>query len=186
MFRLLKLCKPGKCLRYIWEIDLPSLAEEGVKCIIMDLDNTLLPWKSSNVPDECLEWIDRAKKCGIKMCIVSNTHNSKRLEKIAKQLDVYFIDRALKPRPQSFLKALGMLNESPEHAVVVGDQVLTDILGGNLVGMKTIYVQPMHPKEFIGTKLNRLIERAIFALLRRQNEMGTISDSIQSETREEN
>lgn len=164
---LLELFRPDQYARAVSEIDVDALAAEGYQCLVLDLDNTLVPWKSTDIPVSSKDWVERAKRAGLKMCIVSNTHNPRRLQSIAGQLGVPWIARALKPRLGGFARAAKMLGSPPERGVVVGDQVLTDILGGNLARMHTILVRPMQTHEFIGTRLNRFVERAILALVSR-------------------
>jgi len=151
---------------------------------MLDLDNTLLPWKDSIVPEQVIDWVNHAKENGMRLCIISNTHNPGRLTKIASELGISSVFNALKPRRYGFERAAEMIGCTSNTAVVVGDQLLTDILGGKIAGMYTILVKPMHPREFIGTKISRLIEKGIFALLRRSAETGTKLDRIQSETQD--
>lgn len=158
--------RPTQCVESVAHIDLSALMSLGFNTLMLDLDNTLLPWKDSTLPELSQQWIQQAKEMGMKLCIVSNTHNPKRLSNIAAHLGIPSVCRALKPRKHGFMKAAAVLDSSPEHTVVVGDQLLTDILGGNLAGMRTILVRPMHRREFIGTKLSRLVERGILAILR--------------------
>ncbi|MEN6355471.1 MAG: YqeG family HAD IIIA-type phosphatase [Armatimonadota bacterium] len=167
MGELLELFRPDQYVRNVSEIDLAALKQDGFRALMLDLDNTLLPWASSQVPESSRRWIESAKAVGMGLCIVSNTHNPKRLNAVARELGISCVFRALKPRPHCFERALKMLGCKAENCVVVGDQLLTDILGGNWACMHTILVEPMHPKEFIGTKLSRLIERWIMRRLRR-------------------
>ncbi|MCL5104164.1 MAG: YqeG family HAD IIIA-type phosphatase [Armatimonadetes bacterium] len=165
MSEFLERFRPDMCAGSVGEIDVAALKLAGYEALMLDLDNTLLPWQSSEVPESSKNWIEQAKGLGMKLCIVSNTHNPRRLAKIAGELNIAFLPRALKPRAYGFEKAGKMLGCPLERAVVVGDQILTDILGGNLAGMHTILVRPMHRREFVGTKISRLIERGILALL---------------------
>ncbi len=94
----------------------------------------------------------------MKVCIVSNTHKPSRLKRVAGELGVECVARALKPRSRGFDLAMSMMGSLPEKSVVIGDQLLTDVWGGNRAGMYTILVTPMHPREFVGTKISRLVE----------------------------
>ena len=183
MARLLELCRPNERVARITEIDLARLRSEGFEALMLDLDNTLCPWQSHEVPEDVRAWLERAKSLGMKVCIVSNTHNPRRLRQIAEELGVPSLDRALKPRRRAFARAAEMVGSCPGRTVVVGDQILTDVIGGNRAGMRTILVEPMHPREFIGTKLSRLVERLISALSRRAN-AGTKPEPMQSETQD--
>jgi HAD superfamily phosphatase (TIGR01668 family) len=130
------------------------------------------------------EWVVQAKEIGFKLTILSNTHSPRRLSKIASELDIPSVSHALKPRTGEFKKAARLAGCETCRVVVVGDQVLTDILGGNLAGMRTILVKPMHPYEFIGTKFSRLVERLILSLLSQPTWLGTKSEGMQSQTKD--
>ena len=162
-------------------MDLAVLKRNGFDALLLDLDNTLLPWSSSQVPETSRKWIEQAKRLGMKICILSNTHNPARLRAIADQLGVESIHRALKPFRAGFTKAVRILDADPRAAVVIGDQLLTDIVGGNRAGMRTILVEPVDSREFMGTKISRLVERLIFALLGGAGKAGTNSRRTQSE-----
>jgi HAD superfamily phosphatase (TIGR01668 family) len=152
--------------RGLKDIDVEALHKQGFCGLLLDLDNTLLPWKDPILPEESESWIESAKQLGMKLCIVSNTHYPNRLTKIAEHLGIDALARALKPRNYGFIKAAELIDCELARCVVVGDQLLTDIWGGNRAGAFTILVNPMHPREFIGTKVSRMIERLIFAALK--------------------
>jgi len=145
--------------------------------LLLDLDNTIVPWRSYEIAPEVAEWIRKA--ClGMKVCIVSNTRSFKRLERLASELKVSYVRRGAKPRRVGFREALSLLGVESCKAAVIGDQVFTDILGGNRLGAYTILVRPIHRREFIGTRVSRLAERIVLSLLRRR---GMIADQALSE-----
>lgn len=158
--------RPDMRVRSVMEIDLADLRKRGYIGLMLDLDNTLLPWKDLNIPIESKAWLETSKKLGMKPCIISNTHHPNRLMKIADQLQIPAIGCALKPDKRGFHRAAEIVGCEIDQTVVVGDQLLTDILGGNRAGAYTILVNPMHNREFLGTKVSRMIERLIFAVLR--------------------
>lgn len=161
------LC-PDQFAEDIYHINLQYLTEKGICGIIADLDNTLVPWNDNELFPELLEWIEKVKKNGFKVCIVSNNY-SERGEDLAKALNVPAIWRAVKPRRGAFRKALKIMDLKPSKVAVVGDQVFTDILGGNRLGLHTILVRPLNRREFIGTRLVlRQFEKVILFLLRRR------------------
>jgi len=94
------------------------------------------------------------------MCFVSN-NTDLRVKEIADRVNIPFIARAKKPRRRSFRKAMALMDTKPEHTAVVGDQIFTDILGGNRLGLFTVLVSPISRKEFIGTRLVRILEKII-------------------------
>lgn len=150
------------------DIDLADLKSKGYDTLLVDMDNTLLPWKGIHIPDSSREWVQTAAELGFGICIVSNTHNPRRLRIVGDELGVKTVFQAVKPRRRGFNSAMHMLGSAAERCVVVGDQMLTDIWGGRRSGMLTILVTPMHNHEFIGTKLSRLVERAIMSSLHRK------------------
>ncbi|MGZ4122985.1 MAG: YqeG family HAD IIIA-type phosphatase [Tumebacillaceae bacterium] len=157
---------PSLSVDSVYDIDLDQLQARGVKGIITDLDNTLVRWDEPNATPELIVWLDHVRDTrGIKVCIVSN-NNSQRVEKFAKPLDIPFIGKAQKPKRSPFLRALDVLGTKPEETVVIGDQLFTDVLGGNRMGMYTILVVPIGEKEFIGTKVLRMMERIALRILR--------------------
>jgi uncharacterized protein len=154
------LLLPDISLNNIFEIDIDQLEKQGIRGIITDMDNTLVPWSDRNVYPRLAEWFADLKARGFKLIIVSN--NSKdRGTQLAQELDIPAIWYAIKPRRRAFRTALQIMSLSPEQVAVVGDQVLTDVLGGNRLGLYTILVTPISEKEFIWTRLTRLLERLI-------------------------
>ena len=155
-----KLLSPNLHLNDIFEIDADHLLSLGIKGIITDMDNTLVPWSDRAVHPRLAEWFTNLKKKGFKLFIISN--NSKdRGWQLARELDIPAIWSAIKPRRRAFRKALEHMQLSPEAVAVVGDQIFTDVLGGNRLGLYTIHVNPISEKEFIWTKLMRMLERFV-------------------------
>jgi len=181
MGRFLELCNPDQLAPSLSDVSLGDLRSRGLVGVLLDLDNTMLPWRSADLPQDTREWIERAKGLGFRLCIVSNTHYPRRLRRIAEELGVQSIHGALKPRKRGFARACEMMGVEPAKCAVIGDQVLTDILGGNLVGAHTVLVRPMARREFIGTKVTRLFEQIILGMLRRRGMLGTISQPTQSQ-----
>ncbi|MBR1884483.1 MAG: YqeG family HAD IIIA-type phosphatase [Clostridia bacterium] len=143
-------------------IDIPySLFEKnGIKAVIFDMDNTLV--NSKYIYDEKVKiWLKDLKEKGIKVCILSNTPNYKKVEQIGKELSMPYLHRALKPWSFGFKKALKILNEPKESIAIIGDQVFTDVYGGNRFGIKTILVEPIDKNEFFITKMKRPVERLV-------------------------
>lgn len=164
---------PNENLRTIYEINLDKLISKNIKGVILDLDNTLVPYKTRTVDINLKKWINRVKKRGIKTIILSNsTFRGKSAKNVAKTLGVPIITNGLKPLPFRFRKALKILNLQPDEVVVIGDQILTDILGANLLKIYNIKVEPISKEEFITTSFNRIIERFIIKILKRRGLYG--------------
>ncbi len=157
-----KLLIPDQHLNNIFEIDTGYLKSLGIKGIITDMDNTLVSWSDRTVYPQLVDWFAGLKSEGFKLFIVSN--NSKdRGGKLAREVDIPAIWYAVKPRRRAFRKALEQMGLTPGETAVVGDQIFTDVLGGNRLGLHTILVTPISEKEFFWTKLTRMVERKVLS-----------------------
>ena len=116
---------------------------------------------------EIIEWMKSMQDAGIQVTIVSN-NNEMRVKAFCDPLGMPFINDARKPMRKSFKKALDLMSIKKEEVVVIGDQLMTDILGGNRKGLHTILVVPVATFRRCFTKFNRKIERRIMAGLKRQ------------------
>jgi HAD superfamily phosphatase (TIGR01668 family) len=168
---LLKNLIPQKRVRTIYEIDVQALWDTGVRGIITDLDNTLVGAKHPQATPELLVWLKRLQTIGFKVVIVSN-NNKLRVSRFSDPLSIPYIFRAKKPGNSAFRKAMGMMSLSPQQTVVIGDQMLTDVLGGNRLGLYTILVLPIELRdEGFFTKINRRIEKAALSWMKRKGIM---------------
>lgn len=163
---LRKLC-PQLQAGSVLELDLDQLRERGIKGIIFDLDNTLVEWKQDRLTPEVVELIEQTKSRGFKMAILSNALEH-RVEAVARMLDIPYISRAVKPRKSPFRKAMDLMGTTPETTAVVGDQIFTDILGGNRMKLYTIWISPLSSTEFISTKAVRRLERLVVKRFRKK------------------
>jgi HAD superfamily phosphatase (TIGR01668 family) len=150
---------PEQVVRSVFDIDLEALRARGVRGIIADLDNTLVGARTPAVSPEMAEWLNRVRREGFRIVIVSNNRRA-RVSACAGPLGIPFISSARKPFSRSFRQALGLMELSAEEVAVVGDQLLTDVLGGRRLGLHTILVSPIAPREEgLTTQINRWIER---------------------------
>ncbi len=145
------------------DVPLQDLAAAGYRAFIFDLDNTITEWNSQELRTEVEEWFRTLGQMGFKACILSN-NGEKRILQIARRLGIPFIHRARKPMRRSFLQAVDLMGMKPAEVAVIGDQIFTDVLGGNRAGLYTILVKPLAHREFYGTKISRAME---FFVLRR-------------------
>ena len=162
-----KFFMPNSYVQSIFQIDLDKLVDKGVKGIITDLDNTLVGWDVKTPTKEIQEWFKKANDLGLTITIVSN-NNEKRVSVFSKDLDVDFIFKARKPMGRAFKKAIQHMNIKPEETIVIGDQMLTDVLGGNNNGLYTIMVVPVKKTDGFLTRLNRIIERRLLNYFKRK------------------
>jgi HAD superfamily phosphatase (TIGR01668 family) len=161
-----KLC-PNCQANSILELDLAELKKVGIRGVIFDLDNTLVEWKKDILDPEVITLVERFKADGFKICILSNALEH-RVEVVAHTLGVPYLSRAAKPRKLPFRKALELLGTLPEETAVVGDQLFTDILGGNRMELYTIWTPPLSSIEFLSTKAVRRLERLVIKRFRKK------------------
>lgn len=150
----------------IFDIDLISLKNRGIDSLIVDIDNTLVSWDKKTAPESVIQWFKNAKKQGFKICLVSN-NTEDRVVKFTEDLNIQAIHRANKPRRTPFIRAMKKMKSSVKTTAVIGDQIFTDVLGGNRTGIYTILVVPIKGKEFWWTNLVRNIERHIVKSLKK-------------------
>ncbi|AKG33905.1 YqeG family HAD IIIA-type phosphatase [Paenibacillus durus] len=152
----------------VFDINLEGLYLQGYRGIITDLDNTLVGAKAPLATPELVLWFDKVKQLGFKLVIVSN-NNMNRVSRFAAPLNIEFVHRARKPSNAPFHKAMKLMNLEPEKTIVVGDQMLTDVYGGNRLGLFTVLVLPISLEdEGLGTRINRRIEQIALTRLRKR------------------
>ena len=137
-----KLPIPRKSVHDIYEITPQMLQEQGVKLLLMDLDNTLSPYSIDEASDELKAWIAALKTQGIEPFIFSNNKGD-RPEMFARQLGLDFVKLAKKPRQAMLHRVLEEKGIRPEETAIIGDQIYTDVLCGSLGGLYTIVVRPI-------------------------------------------
>lgn len=164
---MLSLLTPKTCLNKLQELNIDNIKKEGIEGIIFDLDNTLLPWDAQSLPSEVFSFLKLLTMQGFKVCIVSN-NNRTRVTQLSKALEIPAISKATKPRRKSFRRAMHIMGTNCCNTAVIGDQIFTDVLGGNRLGLYTVLISPLNPKEFIGTRIVRRIERVVLKRLKRK------------------
>ena len=153
-----------RATRYLASIDMLEvewLKSQGIRCVLMDRDNTCVPRDSKVAPPKVQDWVDRVHAAGIPTCVVSNNFHTKQVERSARELESECIHHAMKPAPFAVRAALKRMGVSPNEAVLIGDQVYTDIIAGNLAGVRTVLVRPQCNTDLWYTHIMRIGERAI-------------------------
>ncbi|MGA3038758.1 MAG: YqeG family HAD IIIA-type phosphatase [Vulcanimicrobiaceae bacterium] len=157
---------PDSYARGLAEISLESLAQMGVRGIIVDLDNTLVAYRAASVEPAVAGWVKSALARGFRVVLVSNNWGE-RVATFGAQIGVPSVPSAMKPLPLAFLRALRVLGTPRAATVVVGDQLFTDVLGAKLLGMRAILTEPISEHGFITTRAMRVVERALLRWARR-------------------
>lgn len=151
---------PNAYLKSVEEITIEFLQKNKIKALILDVDNTLIDYEK-NMSDNIIQWAKDLKGQGTKLYILSNTNHKEKVEKVANILDIPYKNLAKKPFKSGFLKVQKELNEKSENIGVVGDQIFTDVIGGNRCNMFTILVDPIDKKDYWYTAWKRPIENMI-------------------------
>lgn len=151
---------PDAHFNNVREITINFLQNNKINALILDVDNTLIDY-DKNLSQDTVEWAENLKKNKIKLYILSNTNKKEKVKEVAKKLQVEYIYFAKKPMKSGFRKVQKILNEEPENIGVVGDQIFTDVVGGNRCKMFTILVEPIAEKDIWITLIKRPIENAI-------------------------
>ena len=143
----------------IEDIDLSYIKNMGIKGVILDIDNTLVV-PHTHADDRAIAFVNKVKSEGLKACIVSN-NIYERAESFAKEVDLDFVCDGNKPSRRPFLLALDKLGLNSNEVAVIGDQIFTDVWGGNRMKMLTILVSPICDIENYFIKLKRMCEKII-------------------------
>ena len=159
---------PKLYLNSVKQIGVEMLEKYHLKGLILDVDNTLIDIHK-NMPEGIKEWADGLKKQSISLCIVSNSNHKDKVEQVAKKLEIPFIYFAKKPLKSGFKKAKAILKLENEQIGVVGDQIMTDIIGANRSKMFPILVKPIDEQDIWITKIKRPIENKIIERYQRRN-----------------
>ncbi|RHW38617.1 YqeG family HAD IIIA-type phosphatase [Lysinibacillus yapensis] len=158
---------PKEFVTSVFEITPEKLMELGIKGIITDLDNTLIEWDRPDATNEIILWLQLMQEAGIRVIIASN-NNQERVKHFAEPLGIPFIARARKPLGAAYYAAMKELRLNSSEVVMVGDQLLTDIMGANRLKLYTILVRPVAESDGFVTRFNRFVERRVFNLLKRK------------------
>ena len=154
------MLRPDRFVTRLASVSLDELEGMGLRGLIVDLDNTLMGFRQTELCQDHLAWCEQAHDRGFKMVMVSNNF-TERVTGIARQLRIPCIPNALKPLPFGMMRAVRMLELPHEQIAVVGDQLFTDVLSGKLCGLYTILTEPIETKDFPLTKVFRFFERMI-------------------------
>lgn len=151
--------KPDYNLKNVYEIDFEELKNQEIKCLMFDLDSTVMVSKSATFLPETLEWFNSFLN-DFEVAIISNNKNEQYIENANNMAPCKVIGRADKPNPKIMREYLESVNIEPKNAVMIGDRPLTDILAGKLLGCKTILVGSINSTENLPTKFVRALERS--------------------------
>lgn len=157
---------PNKYLDSTYQIDFKKEYENGIRGVIFDVDNTLVP---HGVPadERSLALFEKLREIGIRSLLLSN-NKEPRVKSFAEEVGSLYIYKAGKPSPNNYKKAMERLETDENSTLFVGDQLFTDVWGANRAGIRSYLVKPIHPKEEIQIVLKRYLEKIVLFFYKRQ------------------
>lgn len=156
----MSLLRPRLVLDHVTDITTELLARHGLRGLLLDLDNTLIAYGSYESETEIASWAGQLQAAGIRLYMFSNA-TRERVAFWTGRLGMGGKGLASKPLPLGFRRAAARMGLTPGEVGMVGDQLFTDVLGGNLVGMFTIMVRPLADNALPHTRFVRRLERLI-------------------------
>jgi len=161
---LIEFVTPDAIVERVCDIPLALLQRWGVVGIALDLDNTIVPWHTSDIAPGVTEWVQGVRESGVKFCLLTNNY-APHVREVGGALSMPIVRGALKPLPGGFAAVQRQLGTAASRTLVIGDQLFTDVLGAKAAGMRAIVVTPLGHREFPTTKLLRALERPVYARL---------------------
>jgi uncharacterized protein len=159
---MLKWLRPTHTVTDIAQLDVALLYKNGIRGLLMDLDNTLMPWNSQVIDTHVLDWLNEARQTPMALCLVTNAHHKRASESI-EGLGLPFVALARKPLLRGFRRAMHLLGTSPGETAMIGDQVFTDVLGANMLGLYSILIELQEPREQWWMKGARKLEKWVLS-----------------------
>lgn len=155
------LFKPTFWLKNVLAIDEKFLKENDVHALVLDMDNTLSMHGNPRAEEGVSEWLDKMRGLGIKMRVVSNNTN-KRVAPLAAVLGLEYTANGAKPLPFGVNRAVKAMGADKRGTLVIGDQIFTDVMAGNIAGIRTVLVEPFHLEKTWTFRLKRKLESMVF------------------------
>ncbi len=160
-----RILRPCHCVDSVTDLTVDRLRELKLESLLLDVDCTLKRYPETHISEEVARWLAALQQAGVGLCLVSNGRGP-RIERFAAGVGLPFVAKALKPFPRGLKRALREQGFDRERTAMVGDQVLADIVAGNLAGLTTVFVRPIHPEEEQWfTRVKRPPERLIMRVM---------------------
>lgn len=160
--------RPDLVAPSVHEVDYEALRSRGIQAVVFDLENTLCPWRAGELDPPTWALLEGLQGRGLRLAVLTNAALSPDhpLLRALRGRGIAVVAKARKPLTGGFRRALGELGVPPGQAALVGDQLLTDVLGGRRAGLLTVLVDPLTPRESLPTRFNRRVERLLGRRLR--------------------
>lgn len=140
----------------VTELDPTHLRQWGIRLLMLDFDNTIVPYTTSVPTQQMRAWLQMMRQSDIRICVVSNSHKP-RVKVFCQEYGIDCITHAKKPFPKGIRQCLEKYGIPPREAALAGDQIFTDTLGGNCAGVRTVLVRAIH-NHTIWLKLRHVME----------------------------
>ncbi|MGQ0550029.1 MAG: YqeG family HAD IIIA-type phosphatase [Armatimonadota bacterium] len=167
MRKWLGLLAPRYRVGAVYDLSPRLLRAWGIEALMLDLDNTLVLWHETAPPPQVQAWVCELRRSRIPACVVTNSL-SRRARAVAAALDLPVAQGVFKPSRAKLRHALALLGTAREHTAMVGDQLFTDVLAGNRLGVPTVLTVPLAPREALRIRALRVLERRVLAALVRR------------------
>ncbi len=154
---------PTRYVSRVERIDLDELWAQGKRAIMLDRDNTLVPRDMKSAPESVAAWLDHARELGFSLYMVSNNWHKNQVARSSRELGMTAICFACKQLPFAIHRALDRMGVPNEQAVMIGDQLYTDVWAGNFAGVDSILVKPQTHVDLWYTQIFRIFERRALA-----------------------
>ncbi|MDQ3397182.1 MAG: YqeG family HAD IIIA-type phosphatase [Deinococcota bacterium] len=154
------LLRPKLVVSAVHEVTLDLLREHKLSAVMVDLDDTLVAAAHEGLDPRFSNWAKSLHDAAVPVLMLSNGSPS-RVAKYAALLEIPSFAMVGKPSLWAFRKGLKVLERPAQETAMVGDQLFTDILGANLIGMASILVDPLSPGRLPHTRFLRKVERLI-------------------------
>ncbi len=159
---------PDRYVVSAYVVDFEKLYEDGVRGLIFDIDNTLVP-HGEPADQRAVALFQRLKKIGFRCCLISNNQEP-RVAMFNEPIQVDYVYNAHKPSTKNYRRAMEIMDTDTSNTVFIGDQLFTDVWGAKRAGIPNILVKPIHPKEEIQIVLKRYLEKIVLYFYKRSLE----------------
>lgn len=158
---------PDMYQKSIYEMDYKALKKKRIRLLLFDLDNTCVGYHEKYPTNEMKKLFNKLEKMGFTVIIFSNAPKKRLIP--FQELGVICHHSSMKPFSYHFKKVMAKYQFKREEVCIIGDQLFTDIRGGNKAGIVTCLVDPLTEEDFIFTKIFRAMEGFVFAKFFRQD-----------------
>lgn len=157
----MNIFRPKQILNIYSNLDIEDFKNKGFNVVFLDVDNTITPYESKKPDDKAIAFVNNLKNNGFEVFVVSN-NTKKRVSKTAREIKCEYICWAFKPLPFKLNRLIKKKGLDKSKILMMGDQLLTDVLCANNLKVYSIYSKPISEKDTFYAKISRIIERFIF------------------------